>query len=310
MNPSKGATLAKRTKASKHSTATSRGLAQNSNYAQIEAAGASDPLSSLPEEMLAIICCNGTASMLRTASRPLRDAHDACNRRLTLGGREAPAAGSVKPDLGLLVRMMQRTIQLDALVVQPWISWHVTSKLLKASLPYDLTSRLRELRLNSCGNLANLSALSAFAPTLQHLDVGSCSKMLADLGPLSAFTALHHLVLSYNPRVVELQPLSHCFSLQHLDLEACQWIKELEPLSSCTALTHVNISRLNHSRMSLLPLGLCPSLQSLDASETYLQGFREMDEDVTLNATLTRIKMSGTFAASKLGPLAACKELK
>lgn len=186
---------------------------------QIEAAG--DPLSGLPEELFAMICAmvssiNGAATaMLRGASKPLCDAHDACNRRLSLGGREPPVADAGSPDLGLLTRVMQRTVQLDALVVQAWISWRVASKLLRAPLLYDLTSRLLELRLNACSNLPDLSVLSAFAPTLQHLDVGSCRK-LADLGPLSAFIALRHLVLSSNPRVVELQPLSHCLSLQHL----------------------------------------------------------------------------------------------
>ena len=218
--------------------------------------------------MLSTICAqlgaSGSSSMLRTASRPLRDAHDACNRRLILGGgrgREAREARAGGMDVDLMIRMMQRTVQLDVLVVQPWISLPAALKLFKAPLPYDLASRLRELRLNAYVDIRILSELSVFAPTLQHLELGNC-KRLSDIGPLTAFTALRHLVLSHCPRVESLQPLSSCISLQHLDLEACHQIKELDPLSSCTALIHVNLSDIRISKLD--PLLACKELKYLD----------------------------------------------
>lgn len=226
-------------------------------------------------------------SGIRVASKGLRDAFDAANTRIMMGGVEESRGwkGSKPPSwrgeeefgksfLGLL----RRTPLLETLVFQAWLpEWSVESCFvalddLKAKKLSVLFPNLLNLKVacDLCPSMYSLPSFVALLPFLNSMDLSGSD--------------VHHL-----------RGLRGCRVLEYLDCREC---KELRSLASIPSLTSLSISGAENLE-SLSPLAACSSLASLDINfENFCRSDIQEVAPLGACASLTHLSLKGIDQAT------------
>lgn len=221
-------------------------------------------------------------SAVRATCRCLRDAFDAVNPCLTLGGRkvlEFPTSWLrldavshwAAPTPGLraaLLRQFSRSACLKHLTLHcnPW--WLQLGDVLSAGdtsttgRSEGLAEQLRSLTLTYRDDLtdADLSAVLPACTALRRLSLVHCDRIVS-LGVLRCMD-LTTLDLPSCTSLRCLQPLASLPRLEHLSLAGCAAVSDLSPLSHTTALCNLNCAHCT-GITSIAPLHACTRLRWL-----------------------------------------------
>ena len=232
---------------------------------------ATSPLLSLPPEVLQRVLralkSRQQVTSTRLACSWLRDAFDACNTRLVLGGSARQEAAPPMPTdplatASLRVRLLAVTRTspcISSLAMQPHCTLLTLADVMHAG-GAQLFGSLVKLVLRGRRDVVDLTPVAPCV-ALAHLDLASCCQLEA-LAPLAGLSSLRHLSLHGCRRVRDVTPLSALVRLQHLYLGDSR-VSNLEPLAGCTALQHLSLVCCAQVH-SLAPLSACRALRQLD----------------------------------------------